>query len=156
MQQFADLLFETSTAPVYCVNDFVVGHHVLGGSVIDATVHGLKAAEYAVRVLQGEAVDTIPFWTEWTVSTTVDYRELQKFNIRESQLPQGTQILFRPPNVFRDNQPLFVSILLAFAVLLFLTGWLLLAIRGNRKANRQLLASHEEVVAANRDRKSVV
>ena len=149
MQQFADLLFETSTAPVYCVNDFVVGHHVLGGSVIDATVHGSKAAEYAVRVLQGEAVDTIPFWTEWTVSTTVDYRELQKFNIRESQLPQGTQILFRPPNVFRDNQPLFVSILLAFAVLLFLTGWLLLAIRGNRKANRQLLASHEEVVAAN-------
>ena len=149
MQQYADLLFSQSGAPVFCVNDFVVGHHTLGGSVIDATLHGAKAAEYAVRVLQGEPVENLAFWTEWTVSTQVDYRELSRHDVSVSLLPEDAVILYRPPSVFRDNQSLFMAIITTFILLLGLAVWLLLAIRSRRATNRELQASHMELLAAN-------
>ncbi len=149
MQQFGDLLFADCPVPVFCLNDFVVGHHVLGGSVIDARVHGRTAAELAIRVLSGEPVSRIPFWNELTVTRLFDYGEMQRLGLKEGNVPGNVEILNRPYSLFREYRMLFLGILFVILFLSFLTIGLLLAIQSRKRADRLLQASHMELLAVN-------
>ncbi len=149
MQQFADLLFVDCTVPVFCLNDFVVGHGTLGGSVIDARLHGRTAADLAVRVLAGEPADSIPLWSELTCTRLFDYPIMQRIGLGEDEVPEGVTVQNRPFSLFRAYRNLFLGIAVVIACLSVLSMLLLLNVRRRRRAQEQLQASHGALVGAN-------
>ncbi len=149
MQQYADLLFASCPVPVFGLYDYLVGHHVLGGSVIDASLHGTEAVEMAIPLLKNPSAKPEPVRDDLQVTTRFDYLEMERIGLPVSAIPAGAEIMNRPANVFRDNQALFLSIFAVILFLVVLTVGLLLNIRIRRRTERQLQASHEELMAVN-------
>ena len=117
MDQYADVLFSDSRAPVFSVHDFVMGHHVLGGNMTDAHLHADKTADRAIRALSGDPVDKMPLIYDHSTSLEFDYNELKRFGIQESDLPKDAQIMNRPFSFYRTYKSL---VLLVSAVFLML------------------------------------
>ncbi len=68
MDQFGEMMFKDSGAPVFSVHDFVMGHQVLGGRVVSGPRPAAMAAELAAQVLEGTHPDQIPALDEPVVS----------------------------------------------------------------------------------------
>lgn len=149
MQQFADLLFDGCTVPVFCLNDFVVGNGTLGGSVIDARVHGRTAADLAIRILAGEPADDIPLWSELTCTRLFDFPVMQRVGLGMDEVPAGVVVQKRPFNLFLAYRMLFFGIFVIILCLSVLALILLMNVRQRRKIEERLQTSHDELIGAN-------
>ena len=149
MDQFGDLLFSNSSVPVFTLHDFAMGHQVIGGSVISGPRHAEAAAQLAIRVLGGVSAGDIPLVNASTVSMQFDYNQMVRYGIEESDLPPESEILFRPFSFYRTYQPLVLSVVAIFAILLTMLAGLVLAIRDRKRSADALRSSHEELVATN-------
>ncbi len=149
MDQYADLLFTNSGAPVFSVHDFVMGHHILGGNMTDAHLHADKTADRAIRALSGDPVDKMPILYDHSSSLEFDYNEMKRFGIQENDLPKDATILNRPFSFYRTYKSLVIMVSAIFLMLVLLIVTLLLNMRYRRRSERSLRESHEELMAAN-------
>jgi len=99
-EEALDLISHASPVPVYGIEDTYIGHGVVGGYLTNAGKLGSLAAASAARVLNGENPSSIPIMADNSARETVDWRELQRWHIREKQLPAGTLELFREPTAW--------------------------------------------------------
>ncbi len=83
------------TAPTYCPANFCLGHGAVGGSYVDSSEQGGRAAALAARVLAGEKAENILIEPAASEIATVDWRQLQHWHISEAALPKGSVVLFR-------------------------------------------------------------
>jgi PAS domain S-box-containing protein len=105
--------------PTYSILPHVtIGHGGIGGASYDPPTDAKLAGELVARVLSGEKPDKIPVVLNSRVNLSVDWRELQRWNIPESALPAGTIILNREPTLWDRGRKYFVA---GVAVILFQT-----------------------------------
>ena len=149
MDQFSDMLFPDVKIPVFTIHDFVMGHHVLGGSVLDSTKHASRAAEFAIEVLEGTPADAIPRWDGETVTLLFDDAVMKQLNIREAELPQGAVVMNRPFSFFRTYRTLVLAVLGVMALLAALSAGLLTLFRKERRTAQALTDSHAHLLDAN-------
>jgi diguanylate cyclase (GGDEF)-like protein len=147
MDQFGEMLFKDATVPVFSVHDFMMGHQVLGGSVISGSRHATAAAEVAGQVLGGTSPDLIPPVDELTVALQFDYTQMVRFGVKESELPPGAEVLNRPFSFYRTYRPLVLSVLTAFALLMLLVSGLVISIRARKRSANLLRARNTELEA---------
>lgn len=98
-----DSIARSATVPVYSMsfqrawlasgyaND---GSGIMGGYVTPASASGSKAAEIALRVLNGTRPQDIPIERPAPVPM-LNWRELQRWGISEGDLPLGSLVMFR-------------------------------------------------------------
>jgi PAS domain S-box-containing protein len=87
------VLSAASTAPIYGLSDGMVGYGIVGGSVVSFEAQGKQVAEIGRRILQGEKpADIPPAFSD--SSYQFDWRQLQRFGLRESTLPPGSAVKF--------------------------------------------------------------
>jgi C4-dicarboxylate-specific signal transduction histidine kinase len=92
-----------------------------------------KAAEVALRILDGEKVGDIkPTFVE-VAAPMFDWRQLQRWGISESSLPPGSTVYFREPTVWERYS---WQIALITAVILLQAGFISALLREHRR--RQL------------------
>jgi len=96
-QRVVELVSAAAPCPVFTNWDFAVGHGAVGGSVISGVEQGRLAAEIAVRILRGEHPESIPVHRGAGKAFLFDYRQLARFGIPASRLPQGSIVLNQPP-----------------------------------------------------------
>lgn len=119
------LIVETANRPVVVPADTNIGRGSIGGFVIIPSLIGQSAGELALRILNGESAATIPVHPGNFVRPVFDWRQMQRWGVRESSLPPGSEIRFREVaawDQYRDQ------IFLAGAAILFqaaLIAWLL-------------------------------
>ncbi len=113
--EYLDRLVRVSNAPVYCWVDSAMGRGILGGSLKDQTGQLQAVGRLTLRVLSGERADSIPVASPNLNVRQVDWRQLQRWGIGESRVPQGTRVLFRDPSVWARYWPYLLA---AAAVLL--------------------------------------
>lgn len=145
MDQFGEMMFKNASAPVFSVHDFVMGHQVLGGSVISGPRHAAMAAEMAAQVLEGTSPDQMPLVDEPAVSLQFDYNQMVRFQVRESDLPPGAEVLNLPFSFYRTYKSLVLSVLASFAILLLLVVGLVVSIRARKRATELLRARNAEL-----------
>jgi PAS domain S-box-containing protein len=80
----------------YCFIDYCMNHGAIGGSYSDSVEQGREAGRLAARVLNGQKPESIPIVQGPPALTHVDWRQLRRWSIRESALPDGAIILYRP------------------------------------------------------------
>lgn len=99
-EESIDIIYENTDQPIYGLWDFYLGRGLVGGKLTNAVSQGRAAAERAVRILQGTPVSEIPVLKDSPNRYIFDYRQLSQFNIPVSELPEGSEVKFRPPTFY--------------------------------------------------------
>ncbi|HXV65540.1 MAG TPA: sensor histidine kinase, partial [Vicinamibacteria bacterium] len=145
------ILHAVSGAPLFGLFASQLGTGIVGGPLLSETEIGRRAAATAHRILSGEPPETIEPSPVTAGSPVYDFRELTRWGIRETLLPEGSRVLFRPPSLW-DEHRMLLLVGISFLVLeTALIGGLLLQ-RSRRRASqkearalaRRLLTAHED------------
>jgi len=83
-----------SNVPVYGLWDSFLGNGVVGGHLSSARAQGAQAAQIGLRILGGEKPENIPF-VQGSYAYMFDWRQLQRWGIRESDLPPGSIVRYK-------------------------------------------------------------
>ena len=107
----------------------------------------------ALRILHGESPQNIPR-EQTTYYSAVDWRQLQRWRIRESQLPSGTTVLFREPSAWVKYKWPIAGGFLAFAAQLVLIAWLIDEGRRRRASESALKALSGHLLSAQEEERA--
>ena len=142
---YLDRVTTVANAPTYCWVSSSIDHGVVGGSLLNQTMQVQELAKVALRVLRGEAADSIPIALPDAHLNEVDWRQLRRWGIDESRLPAATVVHFRQPSLWDLYKAYIIA---AGAIVLSqsaLIAGLLVQSRRRRKAETHLRASQEEL-----------
>jgi PAS domain S-box-containing protein len=130
-------------APVYGVHEVRLGHGIVGGSLLDARLHGMRAAQVALRVLAGEDISRIPVDMTGTSRLVFDYRQLARFRISPAALPAGSVVINEPESLFHRHRDLIIAGAVVVAALGLIILTLVLNILTRRRAEEELRRTSE-------------
>jgi signal transduction histidine kinase len=110
-------------APVFTHTDSFFGRGIVGGPMFSSHEMADACAKVASRLLNGEPARDIKIVPVGLAAPRYDWRQLQKWGIKESLLPPGSQIDFREPTTweqYRWQIVLVIAIILVEAALISL------------------------------------
>ena len=122
---------EAAAAPVYGVYESYLGQGVVGGYVEPFYATGDAMAALTLRILRGEkAYDLTPVGS--TKSYVADWQALRRWNLDETRLPAGTNVLSREPSLWAQYRGEILSVVALVSLQTLLIVALLLYIRKRR------------------------
>jgi PAS domain S-box-containing protein len=143
--EVAAALAPLSRAPVYAPYDTYLGGGVVGGFVETFESVGIAAADLILEILAGKDPATIPPRTNPGQAYRVDDRAMQRWNLRESNLPAGTALLFKKPSIWDQHRNFALTALFAFALQTAVAGALLIQVHRRQRAEGLLKESEERM-----------
>lgn len=99
-RESTELITSASPVPVYAMHETRIGFGIVGGYLLSGEEHGRQAAEIALRLLNGESPAAIPI-VQSPSRPLFDFKELQRFGMTESRLPEGSAVLFKPVTFYQ-------------------------------------------------------
>ncbi len=123
-------IHEVANAPIFSFDEAHFNGEIVGGPMWSPTEGSRRMAAAAVRLLGGEKASDIKVPPVEFSVPKYDWRQLQRWNISESRLPPGSEILFREPTAW---QRYAWQIALTTAVLLLQAGLILALLREHRR-----------------------
>ena len=133
-----------SPVPVYSASELLFGHGLVGGVLRSSQETGRRVGELAARVLGGTRPQDIPL-EQARVSPVVDWRELQRWNIPLSRVPDGTEIRFRELTIWERYRAYITAAVVAFVAQAILIGALLVQRERAKRADAALRTSYARV-----------
>ena len=130
--------------PIYSCWDFYLVGDVVGGYVASGHQQGEAAASMAAAILKGNRARDIPILRNSPNAFMFDYNVMERFGIKESDLPKGSIVLNRHISLWKEYLPLFLGIALFCVVQMALIFSLLHHRRLSRKATASLSASESK------------
>jgi signal transduction histidine kinase len=91
---------EVANAPIFALDETYFNGEIVGGPMWSPTESARPTAAAAVRLLGGEKASGIKVPPIEFSTPKYDWRLLQRWNISESRLPPGNEILFREPTAW--------------------------------------------------------
>lgn len=133
---------------VYSDTDRSVGLGAVGGYVNSGFENGRLMAQMARRILAGEATENVPVVYDTPQVLLIDFNELQRLGVSNTQLPADAKVLNRPPSIFDPERRATLNGLIAgvLFLILILGG---LVMRGRQRIFRIERESALELQAAN-------
>jgi signal transduction histidine kinase/CheY-like chemotaxis protein len=138
-------LTDVSRATIYAMFGMLLGQGVTGGAMNDPHEHGRAAAVMARRVLDGTPADAIPIVPSAEYRPRFDYARLQRFDIPEDRLPEGSIVIGRPTSFYEDHPRLVWTVSMVIVGLGLAVLWLASVVRRMQRAERELANKQEEL-----------
>jgi signal transduction histidine kinase/ABC-type uncharacterized transport system substrate-binding protein len=135
--QSLPMVVDAANAPIFGLAEILLGHGVVGGYVLSFAAQGRIAAEDTVRILQGATPQEIAI-VQGTNAYMFDWRALQRWGLRERNLPPGSIVLYREPTLWEKHRSLVIAISAVTFALTLLCGYLLIERRRRRLAETEL------------------
>ena len=147
-------LHAVANAPMFSYTDAYLGKGIVGGPLISGEEQGRETVSAAARLLSGEHAVDVRMPTIGLGKPEFDWRELQRWNIRESDLPRGSGIRFREPSAWERYR----WQIMAVAVVLVLEGALIVRLLRERRRRRiaEMDAHQHMAELAHMNRRSAV
>ncbi len=92
---------EVANAPIFSYDETYFTGEIVGGPMFSPAEGARPTAAVAVRMLGGESANGIKVPPIEFAAPKYDWRQLQRWNISESRLPPGSEILFREPTAWQ-------------------------------------------------------
>ena len=121
--QSVPLVIGASSAPVFVVDDVDIGRGTVGGDLVSWAADGHVAAGMGVRILDGVKPEEIPILRNNNVYL-FDWRALRRWGFRESDLPPGSNVIFREISVWERTKWIWISGLVIILSLSTLAAYL--------------------------------
>ena len=144
------LLRAVTNAPIFSFVDVYLGKGIVGGPLISVRDVARATARAAVRILDGEKASDVRTAPIGFGTPKFDWRELQRWNISESRLPPGSEVLFRPATAWDQYRWQIILITAALLLQSALIAGLLFERR--RRRNAEVLARRSMGELANMSR----
>jgi signal transduction histidine kinase len=129
-------LYQTANAPIFSYYDSGFGSGLVGGPMIPVQKRSRMMADAAVRMLRGESVGELT--PIGAAAPRFDWRELQRWGIDESRLPDGSEVYFHPPTIWEQYRLQILTISAVFLAQTGLISWLIYEHR--RRHHAEILA----------------
>ena len=146
--QVAADLSALSPAPVYGPYDTFVGRGTVGGFVETFESIGVAAAEMAIEILGGADPATLAPRTNPAQHYRVDHRAMQRWNLKEKNLPPDTVVLFKTPTIWDEHRGSVLAALFVLGLQTIILGALLIQRRRRQRAEDLLKDSEERMTFA--------
>ena len=144
------LVSAAASAPLYGFLDQFLGRGIVGGKLYGSVTQGAGAAELVLGALSDGTAQNAQILQPPVNKLQFDWRQLQRWGISESQLPQGSEIRFRDAGVWaRYKLPIF-GIVAAILVQSGLIAWLMVEHRRRSVAEVQSRNAMAELASMNR------
>ena len=137
-QELLEIVHESTTAPIYTNWEFLLGHGAVGGKMLSGQDHGRIAAEYSLRILNGEKAADIPVLDGAPSRFEFDYSVLLQHNIPLDSLPPGSIIINEPKAFYELDKQVFWTIIVSFFLLLVTTMLLIRNIVRRRAVEQRI------------------
>lgn len=144
-------LHGVSNAPIFSYDDGFFGNEIVGGPMYSVLEISRLTAAVAVRILSGQKPRDIRPAAIKYANPKFDWREMQRWGISESNLPPGSEVLFREPRiwgVYRWQLLLIAAVILVQGALI---GGLLHERRRRRLAEAESRQRLTELAHINRN-----
>lgn len=139
-----------ANAPIFAEQDTFFGRGIVGGRMTNISDVSRQTAAVAVRILGGESPGSIKTPPILAASPRYDWRELKRWGIGESQLPPGSEVLFRVPSLWEQYRPQLTVIMAAILLQAGIIALLLVERRLRLVAQAEATSRRQEVVRLNR------
>jgi signal transduction histidine kinase len=130
---------EVANAPIFGTGDYELGRGIIGGPLGQDHALGQEAATVALRILKGEIPADIKPVVVRHGAPIYDWRELQRWNIREALLPRDSLVQFREPDAWHRYR---WQILTAVMVILLETALILGLLYERRRRRGAEIEAH--------------
>jgi signal transduction histidine kinase len=122
-------LYAVANAPIFSYDDSFFSGEIVGGPMTSVSDGVRTTADVALRVLGGEKPQDIKSTVLEYGPAKYDWRQLQRWDISESNLPPGSEVYFRQPSVWELYRWHFMFV----ALLLFLQAALIAGLLRQRQ-----------------------
>lgn len=143
-------LHVATKAPVFSHIDMFFGRGIVGGPMTVIADVSRQAASAAIRILNGESPAAIGKVVVPPAPPRYDWRELQRWNIRERNLPAGSEVFFRVPSMWEQYWTQLITGLSLLLLQAAIISWLLLERRRRQLAEVEAGSRRGEVIRLNR------
>ncbi|HKH72067.1 MAG TPA: ATP-binding protein [Vicinamibacterales bacterium] len=149
--EYVDRVAAAANAPTYCWVDSAIDHGIVGGSLYSQSDAISRVGQLALRVLAGEAPDSIPVAALNLNRNELDWRQLRRWSIDEARIPKGTLVRFRDPSIWDKYRSYILG---ALAILLTQTALIttLLIQRKRRQRTEAELRVHQRELSRSYER----
>jgi signal transduction histidine kinase len=113
-----DALHATANAPTFGVQSVMLGHGIVGGTLMAIDDLSRSTAEVAIRLLNGATPGSITEPVQRPAQPIFDWRELERWGIPESRLPPGSVVRYRAPSLWQEHK---YTVLVAMGALVIQT-----------------------------------
>jgi signal transduction histidine kinase len=145
-----DRIHAVANAPIFSEQDTFFGRGIVGGRMTNISDVSRQTAAVAVRILGGESPGSIKTPPIPAASPRYDWRELKRWNISESQLPPGSEVVFRVPSLWEQYRPQLTAVMAAILLQAGIIALLLVERRRRLVAQAEATSRRHEVVRLNR------
>ena len=145
-----DRIYEVANAPIFSQDETYFNGKIVGGPMWSPTEGARATAAAAVRMLGGEKASGIKVPPIEFSLPKYDWRQLRRWNISESRLPPGSEVLFREPTAWERYSWQLALIAAVILVQTWLIWALLNAHRRRRLAEVQSRQRMAELAHVNR------
>lgn len=153
-QSALDALRVAAKTPLFGLFDTQLGHGIVGGPLVSIAEMSASRAAIALRILNGESPESIVPEILTAGAPVYDFRELQRWGIRESRLPPGSTVLFRPPSLWSQYRGPVAIGLGVLGLQTALIGALVLQRSRRRVAEKEARALAHRLLTAHEDERS--
>jgi len=143
--EVAEMLSRSASVPVYVLGAGLIGSGALGGSVVNNESLGTSAGKLATQALAGIPISRLPVEVRTNGTLMVDWRALERWNIKQSRLPVGCVVRYRPHSLWEEHRALILfigAVLLAQAITI---AALLVQRRSRRRAEAEIQLQRTEL-----------
>ncbi len=141
------MVARAANAPVFGPSDVDLGHGEVGGYLESFAREGKIVGGIAIRILNGERPQDVPIVRGANVYM-FDWRALRRWGFRESDLPLGSAVLFRPPSFWLRTKWIWETA----ALIVLCLSILALFLRLKRAKDRQMGLSGMLITAQEKER----
>ena len=143
-------IVKVANRPIVIDVEALMGIGASGGFVLDNVAYGKEAASLAQRVLDGEPAGSIPVAVSEFTRPVFDWRQLQRWKISESGLPEGSDIRYRELRIWERYPQELIAISIVVLSQATLIWWLLYERRRRYSAEIAFRESMAELTFMNR------
>lgn len=143
--EVAAALAALSQAPVYSPYDTYLGNGTVGGFIETFESVGVAAADLTLEIIAGKDPAALAPRTNPGQAYRVDFRAMQRWNLRESDLPADTVVLFKELTLWDQHRNLVIAAIGISALQTGVAGALLIQRRRRQRAETLLKESEERM-----------
>ncbi|MFY9758356.1 MAG: sensor histidine kinase [Pseudolabrys sp.] len=140
---------EWANRPVVINVASYLGKGAVGGYIVRPEPLGQGAAQFALRILNGESASDVPV-TKIPSPLIFEWPALQRWGISESRLPAGSEIMFRNPTVWEQYRGYILAFIAAILTQSALISWRLYEHWRRRRAEILARNTMSELTHVNR------
>jgi PAS domain S-box-containing protein len=141
----ATAVAKASAAPVYGLFETYIGQGIVGGYTVPYESIGTAVADMVLEILSGADVTTLSPRANPGLNFRVDARAMDRWGLKQRNLPQGSVVLFREPGLWDQHRNFILGTMLILALQSSVVAALLVQRRRRQQAELSLKESEERM-----------